>query len=203
MVRQANYWYHLEDFAVGDEVIINIWNFVSDWSTRALNDKKHKSFRILQQFHFFYKLDVFSEWYATDIFHVSNLIRVTDPKQLPFTEQRNPLLKLAVINNKNQAEWVLEEILNLQYSGSNCHLQYKVHWFDCDSDSTWYNADSDEFQNALKALYEYHAQYFNKSDLQLIESKLICHQLTKADQKEIQNTVSEIISGSLLLLYWV
>ena len=93
--------------------MINIWNLVSDWSTRALNNKKCESFRILQQFYSFYKLDVPSEWYITDIFHASDLIRVTDSKWLPLAEQRNLSLESAVINDKNQAEWALEEILNL------------------------------------------------------------------------------------------
>ena len=78
--------------------------FFSDQPTRILNDKKHKSFRILQQFHFFYKLNILSKWYATDIFYVSNLTRATDSKQSPFTEQRNPSPAPAVINNKNQTE---------------------------------------------------------------------------------------------------
>ena len=53
----------------------------------------------------------------------------------------------------------------------------------------------------FKILYEYYAQYLNKSGLQFIELKLIHSQSTKAGQKEIQNTVSEIISDSLLLSY--
>ena len=198
-----NCWHYLKNFAVENEVIINIWNFVSDWFIRALNDKKCESFRILQQFHFFYKFNVFSEWYTTDIFHVSNFTKAINSKWLPFTGQRNSLLESAVINNKNQAEWVLEEILNLWYSGSGCHLQYKVHWSDCDFDSTWYNADGDEFQNTFKALHEYYAQYFNKSGSQLIRLKLIYHQLIRAGWKEIQNTVSKVISDLLLLFYWI
>ena len=92
-----------------------------------MNDKKCKPFRILQQFHFFYKLDIPSEWYTTDIFHVNNLIKAIDSKQPPFAEQRNPSLKSVVINDENQTEWVLEKILNLQYSGLSHHLQYKIH----------------------------------------------------------------------------
>ena len=122
MVRQMNCWHCLENFAVGDEVIINIWNFVSNWPTRALNDKKCELFRILQQFHFFYKFNVPPEWYATDIFYASDLIRATDPKWPPLTEQRNPLPESAVINDENQTEWTLEEILNLQYSELGHHL---------------------------------------------------------------------------------
>ena len=37
----------------------------------------------------------------------------------------------------------------------------------------------------FKALQKYYTQYFNKSDLQFIKSELICHQLTRAGQKEI------------------
>ena len=112
MVKQANCWCYVEDFVVENEVMVNTQNFVSNQLMRALNDKKCEPFRILQQFHFFYKLDIPSKWYTTDIFHVSNFMRATDSRQLPFTEQRNPLLKLIVINDKNQTEWVLEEILN-------------------------------------------------------------------------------------------
>lgn len=140
-----NCWCHIKNFAVKNKVIINTQNLVSNWSTRALNDKKCESFRILQQFHFFYKLDVSSEWYATDIFHASNLTRATDSKWPPLTEQRNSLTEPAVINDENQTEWALDEILNLWYSEPDCHLQYKIHWSDCDPDPTWYNADDDEF----------------------------------------------------------
>ena len=170
---------------------------------RTLNNKKCESFKILQQFHFFYKFNVFSEWYITDIFYISNFIKTIDLKWLPFTEQRNPLLKLTVINNENQAEWVLEEILNLWYSELNCCFQYKVCWSDCDPDSTWYNTDGDEFQNMLKALQKYHTYYFNKLGSQFIKLKLICHQLTKAGWKKIWNVILKIISGSSFLSYWV
>ena len=101
IIRQVNCWHHLKNFTVENEIIINIQNFVSDWPIRALNDRRHKPFRILQQFHFFYKFDISSEWYTIDTFHTSNFTRVTDSKQLPLTGQRNPLLESAVINNKN------------------------------------------------------------------------------------------------------
>ena len=90
------------------------------------------------------------------------------------------MLEPAVINDENQAEWTLDEILNSQYLESSCHLQYKVHWFDCDPDPIWYNLDGNEFQNVLKALHKYYAQYFYKPGLQFIELKLICHQSTRA-----------------------
>ena len=61
IIKQANCWCHMENFVVENEVIINTWNFVSDQSTRALNDKRCEPFRILQQFHSSYKLDVPSE----------------------------------------------------------------------------------------------------------------------------------------------
>ena len=203
MIRQVNCQCCLKNFAVENEVMINIWNLVSNWPTRTLNDKRHKPFRILQQFHFFYKLNVSFEWYVTDIFHVSDLIRAINPKWLLLTKQKNPLLKPAVINNENQTEWVLKEILNLWYSGPDCCLQYKVCWFDCDSDSIWYNTDSDEFQNILKALHKYYAQYSNKINLQFVELKLIHHQSTRTGWKKIWNAVSEVVSGSLLLPYWI
>ena len=117
----------MKNFAVGDEIMVNTQNLVSNQPTRALDDRRCGPFRILQQFHSFYKLNIPSEWYATDTFHASNLTRATDPRQPPLTGQRNPPPELAVINNENQAEWTLEEILNLQYSGSSCCLQYKIH----------------------------------------------------------------------------
>ena len=70
---------------IEDEIMINIQNFVNDWFTKALNDKRHESFRILKQFHFFYKFDISSEWYTTDIFYANNLIKVADSKQSSFT----------------------------------------------------------------------------------------------------------------------
>ena len=30
MIKQTNYWCHLKNFAVENEVMINIWNFVSN-----------------------------------------------------------------------------------------------------------------------------------------------------------------------------
>ena len=181
--------------------MVNTQNLVSDWSTRALNDKKCEFFRILQQFHFSYKFNVFSEWYTTDIFHVSDFTRAADPKWLSLTGQRNPLSEPAVINNENQTEWAFEEILNSWYSGPNCHFQYKVCWTDCNLDFIWYNADSNKFWNMSEVLHKYYTWYFNKSGLQFVELKLICYQLTRAGWKEIWNVVSEVVSGSLLFLY--
>ena len=165
MIKQANCQCCVKDFMVGDKVILNTWNLVSNQSMRVLNDKRCEPFRILQQFYFFYKLNILSEWYATDTFHTNDFIKATNLKWLLLTEQRNPLPEPAVINDKNQTEWVLEKILNLWYSGLGHHLQYKIHWFDCDSDSIWYNTDGDEFQNVSEALHKYYTQYFNKSGL--------------------------------------
>ena len=94
----------MKNFAIEDKVIINTQNLVSNQSSKTLNDKKHELFRILQQFHFFYKLNIPSEWYVIDIFHVSDFTKAADSKQSPLTEQRNPLPEPAVINDKNQAE---------------------------------------------------------------------------------------------------
>ena len=127
IIKQANHQCHIKDFALKNEIIINTQNFISNQFTKTLNDKRYKLFRILQQFHFFYKLNVSSEWYTIDIFYANDLTKATDPKQPPLTEQRNPLPEPAVINNENQTEWVLEEILNSQYSEPNHHLQYKIH----------------------------------------------------------------------------
>ena len=97
---------------IENKVIVNTQNLVSNQFTKILNDKRCELFRILQQFHFFYKLDISSEWYVTDIFHANNFTRATNPKQSPLTGQRNPSPEPAVISNKNQAEWALKEILN-------------------------------------------------------------------------------------------
>ena len=86
MIRQANCWHCRKNFVVEDEIMINTQNLVSNQSIKALNDKRCESFRILKQFHFFYKLDIPSEWYTTDIFHASNLTRTADSKQPPLTE---------------------------------------------------------------------------------------------------------------------
>ena len=61
MIKQANHQCHRENFVIEDEVIINIQNFVSNQPIKALNDKKHKPFKILKQFHFSYKLNISSE----------------------------------------------------------------------------------------------------------------------------------------------
>ena len=101
IIRQANCQHYRKNFVIENEIMINIWNFINDWFTKALNDKKCEPFRILKQFHFSYKFNVFSEWYITDIFYVNNLIKAVDSKQSSLTEQRNPLPESAVINNKN------------------------------------------------------------------------------------------------------
>ena len=61
IIKQANCWYHMKNFIIENEVMINTQNLVSNQSTRTLNNKRYESFRILQQFHFFYKLNVPSE----------------------------------------------------------------------------------------------------------------------------------------------
>ena len=113
IIKQANYWHHIKNFMIEDEIMINIWNLVSNQSTRTLNDKKCELFKILQQFHFFYNLDISSEWYAIDIFYASDFTKTTDLKQSSLTGQRNPSPEPAVINDKNQTEWALKKILNL------------------------------------------------------------------------------------------
>ena len=80
MVRQVNCQHCMKNFVIENEVMINTQNLVSDQSTRTLNDKRCELFRILQQFHFFYKFDIPFKWYVIDIFHVSDFIRVVNSK---------------------------------------------------------------------------------------------------------------------------
>ena len=47
IIKQANHWYCVENFVIEDEVMINIWNLVSDQLIRALNDRRCESFKIL------------------------------------------------------------------------------------------------------------------------------------------------------------
>ena len=61
MIRQANHWCCLKNFVIKNEIMINIQNLVSNQLTKTLNNKKYESFRILQQFHFFYKFNISSE----------------------------------------------------------------------------------------------------------------------------------------------
>ena len=86
MIKQANHWHHIKNFVIENEVMINIWNLVSNQSTRTLDDKKCGTFRILQWFHSFYKFNVSSKWYTTDTFHTSNFTRVINSRWLSFTE---------------------------------------------------------------------------------------------------------------------
>jgi hypothetical protein len=165
-------------------------NIQIDWSSRKLNHKMLKSFKILNKRESLYKLDFSDDINLYSIFHTSLLTKNLEDflsKQIIFSSSS------IVIDDEQKFD--VKDIIDsrLTKRSINKRLQYKIKWVKHSSNRKWYSIEN--FENAKKIVADYHQRYFDnsRSHFLIIQSlfiSLMTH-LTNSfswAQKSIQKT---------------
>ncbi len=138
------------------KIIYKINNIMIARSSKKLNDKMLKSFKILTKIEHAYQLKLSSIIKIHSEF-ILNLLWLNSKNSLK--EQWNKSSDFIVINDED--EWEVKNILNFRYY--RIWLQYCVNWKDYDVNLHWYNVDENKFKDCLKIINNFHQKYSNKS----------------------------------------
>ncbi len=156
MKKQINKHQKKMIYKINDMMFLNSRNIMIARSSKKLNDKMLKSFKILTEIEHAYWLKLSSTMKIHSKF-VLNLLWLNLKDSLK--KQRNESSDSIVINDED--EWEVKNILNFRHYRRQ--LQYRVNWKDYDVDLHWYNVDENEFKDCLKIVNDFHQKYSNKS----------------------------------------
>ncbi len=145
-------------YKINDMMFLNSRNIMIARSSKKLNDKMLKSFKILTEIKHAYRLKLSSTMKIHSEF-ISNLLRLNSKDLLE--EQWNESSDSIVIDDED--EWKVKNILNFRHYERDKQLQYRVNWKDYDVDLHWYNVDENEFEDCSKIINDFHQKYSNKS----------------------------------------
>ncbi len=143
-------------YKIDDMMFLNSRNIMIARSSKKLNDKMLKSFKILTEIEHAYQLKLSLTIKIHSKF-ILNLLQLNSKDLLK--EQRNELSDSIVIDDED--EWKVKNILNFKHYRR--WLQYRVNWKDYDVNLHWYNVDENEFEDCLKIINDFHQKYLNKS----------------------------------------
>jgi hypothetical protein len=147
------------DYQVKNQVWLFTKNIQIDRSSRKLDHKMIRSFKILKKRDSSYKLDLSNEMNIHSIFHIS-LLRKNFQDLI--SDQIISSSSLIIINNEK--EYDVEDIIDshLIKRVFNKRLQYKICWIEHSSNRKWYSIEN--FENAKEIVTDYHQRYLNKSN---------------------------------------
>jgi hypothetical protein len=182
------------DYQMKNQVWLFIKNIQTNWSSRKLDHKMLKSFKILKKRDSSYKLDLSNEINIHSIFHISLLRK--NSQNLIF-DQIISSSSLIIINDEK--EFDVEDIIDSRFikKALNKRLQYKIRWIEHSSNRKWYSIEN--FENAKEILTNYHQRYLDKSSshfliIQSLFISLMTHLINSFSwaQKSIQEAKSMI-----------
>ncbi len=145
-------------YKIDDMMFLNSKNIMIARSSKKLNDKMLKSFKILTEIEHAYRLKLSLTMKIHSEF-ILNLLQLNLKDFLE--EQWNESSDFIVINDKD--EWKVKNILNFRHYERDKRLQYHVNWKDYDVDLHWYNVNENEFKDCSKIINDFHQKYLNKS----------------------------------------
>ncbi len=145
-------------YKIDDIMFLNSRNIMISRSSKKLDDKMLKFFKILIEIEHAYRLKLSSTMKIHSKF-VSNLLQLDSKDALK--EQRNESSDSIVIEDED--EWEVKNILNFRHYERDKRLQYRVNWKEYNVDLHWYNVDESEFEDCLKVINDFHEHYSNKS----------------------------------------
>ena len=175
MTTQVNKHRKVVKYAKENFVFLNRRNIKIAKSSDKLDDKKLKSFKILQRLSNVYRLKLFEIMRIHDVFHCW-LLR----KDLcnSFEDQINEFSDSIIINEN--LEWKMNDILKSRYHYNR--LQYRVNWSDWSHDRTWYYVDNEKFDNARDVVNDYHRIHFIVADSKSYKSMTAVSQVVVDEQ---------------------
>jgi len=127
-------------YKIDDMMFLNSRNIMISRSSKKLNDKMLKLFKILIKIEHAYQLKLSSTMKIHSKF-VSNLLQLDSKDALE--EQWNESSDFIVVEDED--EWKVKNILNFRHYKRSKRLQYHVNWKKYDVDLHWYNVDESEF----------------------------------------------------------
>ncbi len=140
------------------KMIYKINDIMISWSSKKLDNKMLKLFKILIKIEHAYQLKLSLTMKIHSEF-ASNLLRLDSKNSL--NEQWNESSDFIVIDDKD--EWKVKNILNFRHYERDKRLQYHVNWKEYDVNLHWYNVDESEFEECSKIVNDFHEWYSNKS----------------------------------------
>ncbi len=145
-------------YKIDDMMFLNFRNIMILQSSKKLNDKMLKLFKILIEIEHAYwlKLSLIMKIHSK---FASNLLQLDSKNFL--NEQQNKSSDFIMIDDED--EWKMKNILNFRHYERDKWLQYRVNWKEYDVDLHWYNVDESKFKECLKIVNDFHEWYLNKS----------------------------------------
>ena len=144
-------------YKINDMMFLNSRNIMILWSSKKLNDKMLKFFKILIEIEHAYQLKL-SLTMKIHLKFASNLLQLDSMNFL--NKQQNELSDFIMIDDED--EWEVKNILNFRHYERDKWLQYHVNWKEYDVDLHWYNINESEFKECLKIINDFHKWYSNK-----------------------------------------
>jgi hypothetical protein len=184
---------------VRDQIWLFIKNVQIDRSSRKLDHKMLRSFKILKKKDSSYKLNLSNEMNIHSIFHISLLRK--NSQNFIFDQIISSSSSIIIDDKK---EFDVEDIINSRLIKRilNKRLQYVIRWIEHSSNRKWYSIKN--FENAKEILTDYHQRYFDKSSshsfiIQSLFISLMTHLINSFSwiQKNIQkarNMIENILN---------
>ena len=145
-------------YKINNMMFLNFRNIMISQSSKKLDNKMLKFFKILIKIEHAYQLKLSLTMKIHSEF-TSNLLWLNSKNSL--NEQRNESSDFIVIDDED--EWEMKNILNFRHYERDKWLQYCVNWKKYNVDLHWYNVDESEFEECLKIVNDFHEWYLNKS----------------------------------------
>ncbi len=123
MKKQINKHWKKMIYKINDIMFLNSRNIMISWSSKKLNDKMLKLFKILIEIKHAYQLKLSLTMKIHSKF-ASNLLQLDLKNSL--NEQWNESFNSIMINDED--EWKMKNILNFRHYKRDKQLQYHVNW---------------------------------------------------------------------------
>jgi hypothetical protein len=193
-ITYANAHKITSDYQIDDQMWLSTKNIQIDRSSRKLDDKMIKSFKILKKRDSSYKLDLSKEIIIHSIFHISLLRKDSQDFVLDQIISSSSSIIIEDEEKYDVNDIIDSRLINKTF---NKRLQYKIRWIEHSSNRKWYSVEN--FDHAMKIVIDYHQRYFDKSSshfvvLQSLFILLMTHLINSFSwaQKNIQKTKNMI-----------
>jgi hypothetical protein len=179
------------EYEVEDMIWLFTKNIKIERSSRKLNHKWIKSYKIKKIIKDACQLDLSQSMKIHDTFHISLLRKVA----IDFLIEQIQSSSLSiVIDEQNEKKYEIDDILNSRYHYEK--LQYRIVWIDHSSDKAWYSEENFQ-EHSKKILNDYHRRYSNKleSNLRLIVIiEAMLSQWIKNEHKETKQLIQDVLN---------
>jgi hypothetical protein len=178
----------LSEYQIRDMIWLFTKNIKTKRSSKKLDHKWMKSYRITKVLKDVCQLNLLSLMKIHNIFHTFLLRKVAIDS---FTDQTQ-FSSLSIVMNEEE-KYEMNDILDNRYHYDN--LQYKIVWIDHSSNRVWYSAEN--FEHARDILTDYHQRYSEKFEsnirhVVIIEAML--SQWIRNEHKKVKQLIQDVLN---------